>query len=213
MVPSTGVRDTITTLNDLQQRLGLLQSQDYNFFSEWTDNLPSLSTQEKASIDRLKQRYDYHRADGLLLEGTINLVVTAPLLELLGFIDPPFRLKSPYGVALELEDPVEVIRGFIDVLVLQERLWILTVESKRTSISVPAAFPQLLSYMAANPDRSLPNYGMATNGDEFVFLKLSNGNEYDASRSFSLFPQRHELDKVAQIFKHLGQSIMEQNDV
>ena len=28
-------------------------------------------------------RYDYHRADGLLLEGTINLVVTAPLLELM----------------------------------------------------------------------------------------------------------------------------------
>ena len=212
MVPSTGVRDTITTLNDLQQRLGLLQSQDYNFFSEWTDNLPSLSTQEKASIDRLKQRYDYHRADGLLLEGTINLVVTAPLLELLGFVDPPFRLKSPYGVALELEDPVEVIRGFIDVLVLQERLWILTVESKRTSISVPAALPQLLSYMAANPDRSLPNYGMATNGDEFVFLKLGDGNEYDASRSFSLFPQRHELDQVAKILKHLGQRIMKQGN-
>ena len=208
MVPSTGVRDTITTLNDLQQRLGLLQSQDYNFFSEWTDNLPSLSTQEKASINRLKQRCDYHRADGLLLEGTINLVVTAPLLELLGFVDPPFRLKSPYGVALELEDPVEVIRGFIDVLVLQERLWVLTVESKRTSISVPAAFPQLLSYMAANPGRSLPNYGMATNGDEFVFLKLGDGNEYDVSRSFSLFPQRHELGQVAQILKHLGQRII-----
>ncbi|MEL7355962.1 MAG: type I restriction endonuclease subunit R [Cyanobacteria bacterium J06560_6] len=208
MVVSTGVRETITTLNDLQQRLGLVQSQDYDFFAEWTDNLPSLSTQEIASINRLKQRYDYHRDDGLLLEGTINLVVTAPLLELLGFVDPPFRLKSPYGVALELADPVETIRGFIDVLVLQERLWILTVESKRTSISVPAAFPQLLAYMAANPDRSLPNYGMATNGDEFVFLKLSDGNEYDVSRSFSLFPQRHELGQVAQILKHLGQKVV-----
>ena len=208
MVASTGVRDTVTTLNDLQQRLGLLQSQDYDFFSEWTDNLPALRAQEKASINRLKQRYDYHRADGLLLEGTINLVVTAPLLELLGFVDPPFRLKSPYGIALELEDPVEIIRGFIDVLVLQERLWILTVESKRTSISVPAAFPQLLAYMAANPDRSLPNYGMATNGDEFVFLKLGAGNEYDISRSFSLFPKRHELEQVAQILKHLGQRVV-----
>ena len=49
-------------------------------------------------------------------------------------IDPPFCLKSPYGIDLELEDPDETIRGFIDVLVLQERLWVLTVESKRTSI-------------------------------------------------------------------------------
>lgn len=207
---SKGVRETITTLNDLQQRLGFVLTERDDFFWEWTDNLPSLTAEEQISINRLKRRYDYHRADGLLLEGTINLVVTAPLLELLGFIDPPFRLKSPHGIALELEDPVETIRGFIDVLVVQEQLWILTVESKRTSISVPAAFPQLLAYMAANPNRQLPNYGMATNGDEFVFLKLGTGVEYDISRSFSLFPRRHELGQVAQILKALGRQILSQ---
>ncbi|WP_228040553.1 hypothetical protein [Nodosilinea sp. LEGE 07088] len=93
---------------------------------------------------------------------------------------------------------------------MQERLWILTVESKRTSISVPAALPQLLAYIAANPDQQQPNYGMATNGDEFVFLKLGAGLEYDASRSFSLFPQRHELGQVAQILKALGQKVLGQ---
>lgn len=50
--------------------------------------------QEQASVECFKRRYDYHRTDSLLLEGTINLVVTALFLELLGFIDPPFRLKS-----------------------------------------------------------------------------------------------------------------------
>lgn len=209
---SKGIRETITTLNDLQQRLGFVLTERDDFFSEWTDNLPSLTAEEQISLDRLKRRYDYHRADGLLLEGTINLVVTAPLLELLGFIDPPFRLKSPHGIALELEDPIETIRGFIDVLVVQEQLWILTVESKRTSISVPAAFPQLLAYMAANPNRQLPNYGMATNGDEFVFLKLGTRDEYDISRSFSLFPRRHELGQVAQILKALGMQIISQQE-
>ncbi|WP_228024932.1 type I restriction endonuclease subunit R [cf. Phormidesmis sp. LEGE 11477] len=196
----------------MKQRLGLVPAQSPDFFTEWSEDLPSLMAQEEASIERIKQRYDYHRADGLLLEGTINLIVAAPLLELLGFVDPPFRLKSPYGIALELEDPIETIRGFIDVLVLQDRLWILSVESKRTSISVPAAFPHLLAYMAASPDRQLPNYGMATNGDEFVFLKLSAESEaeseYDTSRSFSLFPQRHELGQVAQILKFLGQKVL-----
>lgn len=62
-----------------------------------------------------------------------------------------------------------------------------------------------LAYMAANPNRSLPNYGMATNGDEFVFLKLGTENEYAVSRSFSLFPQCHELEQVAQILKNMGQ--------
>lgn len=32
---------------------------------------------------------------------------------------------------------------------MQERLWILVVESKRTSIPVPAALPQLLAYLLA----------------------------------------------------------------
>jgi len=179
-----------------------------DFFTEWAEDLPSLTAQEQLSLERLKQRYDYHRLDGLFLEGTINLVVTAPSLELLGFLDPPFRLQSPYGIALELEDPAETIRGFIDVLVVQERLWILTVESKRTSISVPAALPQLLAYMAANPNRECPNYGMATNGDEFVFLKLGVGGEYDTSRSFWLFPRRHELSQVTQILKKLGMRVL-----
>lgn len=209
MVTSTGVREAITSLQDLQQRLGLVQAQRDDFFTEWTDGLLALTAQELASINRIKQRYDYHRADGLLLEGTIN-VVTAPLLELLGFVDPPFRLKSPYGIALELEDPEETIRGFIDVLVLQGRLWILTVESKRTSIAVPAALPQLLAYMAANPEGQFPQYGMATNGDEFVFLKLGTSTEYDLSRSFTLFPRRHELGQVAQILKALGQCVLGQ---
>jgi hypothetical protein len=135
-------------------------------------------------------------------------VVTAPLLELLGFVDPPFRLKSPYGIALELEDLEETIRGFIDVLVLQGRLWILTVESKRTSIAVPAALPQLLAYMVANSENQLPQYGMATNGDEFVFLKLGTGAEYDEPRSFSLFLRRHELGQVAQILREMGQRVL-----
>ncbi|ASC71391.1 hypothetical protein XM38_023430 [Halomicronema hongdechloris C2206] len=56
-----------------------------------------------------------------------------------------FHGESPHGIAIELQDPDDTIRGFIDVLVVQERLWILTVESKRTSISIPAALPQLLA--------------------------------------------------------------------
>ncbi len=54
-------------------------------------------------------------------------------------------------------------------------------------------------------------FGMATNGDEFVFLKLSQGEtpQYDASRTFSLFPRRHELGEVLRILKRLGQAVLE----
>jgi hypothetical protein len=210
MVSSLGVTDVIKSLSDLQERFGWRQTDDDRFFPEWIEDLPELNEAEQAGVNRLKQRYDYHRIDGLLLEGTINLVVVSPLLELAGFLDPPFRIQSPYGVTLELEDPDERIRGFIDALVVQEQLWVMVVESKRTSIPVPAALPQLLAYMLANPDRERPSYGLATNGDESVFLKLIHGEvpQYDASRTFSLFPRRHELGQVLQILKQIGRKIL-----
>lgn len=211
MVSSVGITDSIKSLSDLQTRCNLTQADSDRFFFEWIDDLPELNQQEQAGIARIKQRYDYHRVDGLLLEGTINLLVVSPLLELAGFLDPPYRIRSPYGVGLELEDPDETIRGFIDTLVVQERLWILVVESKRNSIPVPAALPQLLAYMLTNPQSNKPVFGMATNGDEFVFLKLTLTDTplYDVSRTFSLFPRRHELVEVLRILKRLGQAVLE----
>lgn len=211
MVSRIGITDNIKSLSDLQTRCNLRQTDSDHFFVEWFENLPELNPQEKVGIARIKQRYDYHRIDGLLLEGTINLLVVSPLLELAGFLDPPFRIRSPYGIALELDDPEETIRGFIDTLVVQEQLWILVVESKRTSIPVPAALPQLLAYMLSNDRSDRPVFGMATNGDEFVFLKLTFTDtlQYDVSRTFSLFPRRHELGEVLQILKRLGQVLLE----
>ncbi|MEH2382845.1 MAG: type I restriction endonuclease subunit R [Nostoc sp.] len=210
MVYGVGITDTIKSLNDLQTRCYLTQADSDRFFYEWIDELPELNQQEQAGIARIKQRYDYHRVDGLLLEGTINLLVVSPLLELTGFLDPPYRIRSPYGVALELEDPDETICGFIDTLVVQEKLWILVVESKRTSIPVAAALPQLLAYMLTNPQSDKSVFGMATNGDEFIFLKLTltDTPQYDVSRTFSLFPRRHELAEVLRILKRLGQAVL-----
>ncbi|MEC4896150.1 MAG: type I restriction endonuclease subunit R [Oscillatoria sp. PMC 1051.18] len=210
MITSVAVTETIKTWNDLEERFNLCQTDSDRFFSEWIDDLPELSEPEQAGVNRIKRRYDYHRSDRLLLEGTVNFIVISPLLELAGFLDPPFRIRSPQNITLELEDPQEMIRGLIDGLVVQNSLWILVVESKRTSIPVPAALPQLLAYMLANPNPARPVFGMATNGDEFVFLKLliqEDASEYDVSRTFSLFPRRHELGEVLRILKRLGEVI------
>jgi hypothetical protein len=213
MVVSTGITDAIHSLNDLSGRFNLRQADSDNFFSEWKENLPALTDMEAASVAKLKQRYDYQRMDGLLLEGTIQVAVVSPLLELAGFLDAPYRMHSPYGITLELDDSEEILRGFIDMLVIQHKLWILVVESKRTSISVLAAIPQLLAYMLASPNgqSAKPSYGLATNGDEFVFLKLTHDDapQYDVSRTFSLFPRQHELSKVLQILKRLGLVVLE----
>jgi hypothetical protein len=211
MVSTVGITDTIKSLNDLQNRCNLYQAEDENFFNEWFTDLPQLNPEEQAGINRIKQRYDYHRVDSLLLEGTINLLVVSPLLEVAGFLDAPYRIRSPYGITLEIEEPEETIRGFIDTLIVQQKLWIFVVESKRNSIPVTAAIPQLLAYMLTTPQPDKPVFGMATNGDEFIFLKLilTGTPKYDISRTFSLFPRRHELAEVLQILKKLGQVIMD----
>jgi hypothetical protein len=213
MVGSTAITDAIYSLNDLSARFNLRQADSDRFFHEWREDLPELNELEKVGVSRLKQRYDYQRMDGLLLEGTIQVAVVSPLLELAGFLDAPYRMHSPYGIMLELDDSEEKLRGFIDVLVIQKQLWILVVESKRTSISVLAAMPQLLAYMLASPNgqSNKPSYGLATNGDEFVFLKMTHDEtpKYDVSRTFSLFPRQHELGQVLQILKRLGLTVLE----
>jgi hypothetical protein len=64
--------------------------------------------------------------------------------------------------------------------------------------------------MLTTPRQDKPVFGIATNGDEFVFLKLVFGDipQYDTSRIFSLFPRRHELGEVLQIIKRLGQAVL-----
>ena len=213
MAVSGAITEAIYSLNDLSDRFNLRQTDSDRFFSEWQEDLPELNEQEKIGIARLKQRYDYQRMDGLLLEGTIQVAVVSPLLELVGFLDAPYRMHSPYGITLELDDSEKILRGFIDILVIQKKLWILVIESKRTSISVLAAIPQLLAYMLASPNgrSDKPSYGLATNGDEFVFLKMTHDEtpKYDVSRTFSLFPRQHELGQVIQILKRLGLAVQE----
>ncbi|WP_211175836.1 hypothetical protein [Brasilonema sp. UFV-L1] len=46
--------------------------------------------------------------------------------------------------------------SWFQTLVVQERFWILVVESKRTSIPVPATLPQLLAYMLSAPQKQSP---------------------------------------------------------
>jgi len=58
------------------------------------------------------------------------------------------------------------------VLVLQNRFWVLVVESKEAGFSLKEAISQALAYMIGNPYPDGPSFGLTTNGSEFRFLKL-----------------------------------------
>ncbi|WP_088242793.1 type I restriction endonuclease subunit R [Calothrix rhizosoleniae] len=206
------VTDRIKTFKDLHRSFNLKKTRNPRFFNELSESLEELSPEEKAGIGKIKKRFDYHREDGFLLEGTVNLLVTSPLLELAGFLDEPYQIRSPFGVEVVINDTIETLRGFIDTLVVNNNLWVLSLESKRSAIPVGVALPQLFSYMMAQPKQDNLAFGLATNGDEFVFLKLDFSGEqtlYDFSRAYSLLPTNHELDVILKILKRLGNAVLE----
>jgi predicted type IV restriction endonuclease len=206
MVTTIGIRENINTLDDLKQKFNLQQTENNYFFTEWYEDLPNLTEEEELFLEKLRERYVYHRQTGLLLEGTVNLLVISPLLQIAGFFDPPFKIKSPQLVELIINDPEEIIRGLIDILVIKDNLWILVIEAKKTSIPILIALPQILAYMMANCQENSPTFGMITNGDEFIFVKLDRQNnpEYDLSEPFLLLPQRNKFKDVLKILKKLG---------
>ncbi|BAY61660.1 hypothetical protein NIES22_17270 [Calothrix brevissima NIES-22] len=209
MPQTTAITEAITTLKDAETRFNLTRNESEEFFPEWVTELPEITESEKASLDVLRRRYLYHRGEGDLLEGTVMLLVVSPLLALAGFYDPPFKIQAEASVELVLNDGEEILRGRIDVLVLQNQFWVVVLESKKTTLSVWSAIPQALAYLMANPHPNKPVFGMVTNGDDVLFIKLTQNPtpQYDLSRVFALFTSNRELYAILQILKRITHAI------
>jgi len=209
MAKVIAVTEAIKSLAEAESRLNLRRTEDEAFFTEWQAQLPSPSDSEQTALVTLRCRLLYHRADRELLEGAVTLLVASPLLELVGFYDPPFRMKAEAAIEIAIDDGEETLRGRIDILILQNQLWVIVLECKKTTISTRSALPQALAYMMANPDLDKPRFGMLTNGDDVLFVKLraQPTPEYGLSRAFSIYTVPSELRSAFQVLKHLGQGI------
>ena len=208
MTTNIAIAENITTLRQVEEKLGLKLSDERQFFTEWMDDLPPLSEAEETRLEQVRQNYLYQIGDGSLLEETIKMVVLSPLLELAGFYQSPYRFKTEVTVEIEaLGDNEEILRGRIDALSLQGKLWIVLIESKRTTFDLELAIPQTLAYMAAHPKPEQPLYGMITNGSSHLFVKTL-GKQYGVSDLFSTRSQyRNNLNEVLKILKYLGRII------
>jgi hypothetical protein len=203
VVQLLAVTDYIDSLAEAELQFDLSRNDDPLFFTEWSRDLPELSTAERQRLDLIKQRYLYHRQYGHLLEGAVNFIVIAPLLEMAGLYDPPFHLRSEASIRLELEDKSDkVYQGRIDSLILQEGFWIVLVESKRTSFSVEVALPQAIAYMAANPQSDRATFSLVSNVAYSIFVKLHQ-SQYCFSQDFSLNRRQNELYDVLQVLNRL----------
>ncbi|BAG00978.1 hypothetical protein [Microcystis aeruginosa] len=200
------ISKTITTLAVLKQKFNLSATDNDQFFNEWQQDLPDLTTQEKETLEQIKRRFERHRERSPLAEGVINQLLISPLLTLAGLYDEPFYVTTEASVELEIEEEEEILRGRIDTLIIAPQLWVLIIESKST-IAFPVALPQIMTYMMANPNPQIPVYGLIGNGDEFMFIKMLTQGvpQYDFSNIFSLLlPRRNQLEDILQILKQIA---------
>ncbi len=198
-----GITKALTNLTEARDRLGLSLSPDATFFTEWQAALPPLTDVEKSRLDHYKQRFLHYADIGAITEGTVNLILLSPLLEILGFIDPPYQVRGEKYIRFEIEDGDTQLDGLIDALVIRDRLWLIVIESKRYGFSVRQAIPQTLAYMAGAP--TSPGFALITTGEDYLFIKLDQATaHYALSDKFTLSTvEGNELYRVAQILKRL----------
>lgn len=202
----TAITKAITTLAEAEEKLNLSRTENEDFFAEWFSNLPEITEREKTALNQLRQRYLYQRSENHLLEGTVMLLLASPLLAIAGFYDPPYKVRAEESVEIIISDQEEVLQGRVDVLVLKNQLWVVVLESKKTALSVWVALPQTLAYLMANPQPEQPSYGIMTNGDDILFVKLTqvNNPQYNVSRVFTPFLSNQELYNVLQVLKSIA---------
>ena len=196
------------TINDLKTKFNLQQTNERQFFREWQDNLPQVSESEKQLLERIKTNFLNLIEYLPMLENAVKMVVLSPLLDLAGFYQRPLRFSTEKQVEIVSEDEGTIIKGKIDVLVLQEQLWILVIEAKKAQFSLEPGIPQALAYMLDHPHPEKPIFRLVTNGSNFIFIKLIKQERslYALSDEFTL-RRANDLYIVLSILKQLGKLV------
>lgn len=177
--------------------------------AEWVDNLPSLNDVENLALERVKSNYLSLTQRRPMSEEAVKMVVLSPLLDLAGFYQPPFEIETEKSTEISAVDESIIVKGNIDVLVIQKRFWILVIESKSTKFDVMTALPQALAYMLDAPNLEQPTFRLLVNGREFVFVKLVQQEKPKYARSYALSIERDiEFQQVLSVLKRIGQLIL-----
>jgi hypothetical protein len=206
MATTLPISKVMLTLADVREKLGLQVTLDRTFFPEWREDLPELTELEIQQIDRLKARFAAHGDRGTVAEGAVDKLLLSPLLDLVGFYELEFGIRTEKAVEFSVVDGEEVLRGRMDTLIVRDDFWVLVIEAKRTIMSA-LAVPQALTYMMCNPEGERPTYGLVSNGEEFIFLKVMATPTpiYSTSKLFAAFlpPDGLELHEVVRVLKRV----------
>lgn len=192
------------TLHEVKEKFGLQQERSPDFFPEWQVKPDKLAEQDRFLLDRAQTDFTY-LSKYPVQEALVKMVVLSPLLSVAGFYQQPFRPVAEKNIEIEVEADDELIRGRIDVLVLNDKLWVTVIESKGSQFSWNLALPQALTYMMSGQQPAQTRYGLVTNGSDIVFVKLEKDSaRYGLSKVFSLFNPDNDLYSVVRVLQALS---------
>ena len=200
------------TLYDLEKEFNLILSEDKQFFQEWQSCTLEISDDEKKFLDMARAAYLNLTKYSTMPENAVKLTVLSPLLHLAKLLLPPFHITTEASVNVTDPNGDIIIEGRIDILVLEQNLWVLVIESKRAEFSIKVGIAQILSYMMGNPKKDKPCFGLITNGGSYIFLKLMHGNppKYGVSRVFDLLNPGNDLYTVLNILRNIKELYLSQ---
>lgn len=148
---ATTIQAKTLSLYELEQKFNLELADPEQMFLLWDHGQSPLSEREIQTLAHITSNYNNQVRYLPLSEELVKMVVLSPLLDLAGFYGRNFRLVTEDPVEILLQEEEELIKGRIDVLIVQGQLWILAIESKRVQLDVMAALPQLLFYLLNSP--------------------------------------------------------------
>lgn len=193
------------SLYELEEKFGLQLVTNADFFTEWTNDLPLLNNTENSSLERVKSNDLNLTKRRPMSEEAVKMVVLSPLLDLAGFYQSPFEIETEKSTEISAEDKSRIVKGKIDILVIQKRLWVLVIESKSIKFDVLTALPQALAYMLDTPNIKQSTFGLIVNGREFVFIKLLQQEKPKYARSYALSIERDaEFQQVLSVLKRIS---------
>jgi hypothetical protein len=89
MTRSLAIGEDITTFRQVQEKLGLILTEDRQFFTEWMAELPALSEAEQARLEQVRRNYLYQ------IQVRRNYLFIKTLGKQYGISDL-FATRSPY---------------------------------------------------------------------------------------------------------------------
>jgi hypothetical protein len=203
---TTTIQAKTLSLYELEQKFNLTLAAMDQVSVPWNQDQCKLTEPEAQVLAHITANYNNQIRYLPFSEELVKMVVLSPLLDLAGFYGRNFRLVTEEPVEMLLQEKDELIKGRIDVLIVQEQLWILAIESKRVQLDVMAALPQLLFYLLNSPVEQPKPLGLMTNGREFVFAQVlkaePNPPQYVCSDAFSI-NRPQEFQSVLKLLKHL----------